>query len=102
MKTAGNTVSETDPVRQPRSRIAVAGVAVFVVAVVAAGVTVMVAPAQAQGYVTDHAIVTDNFNRSTTDGWGTAQLGGKYSYTSSKFFSSNGSAGISAPPRPVG
>jgi parallel beta-helix repeat protein len=70
------------------------------VAAVAAGVTVMVAPAQAHSYVPDHAIATDNLNRTTTNGWGTAQLGGKYSYSLPQYFSSNGSAGIAEPPRP--
>lgn len=45
-------------------------------------------------------IVADGLNRTNTNGWGSAPVGGEYSYSSASAFSSNGSAGVAALPNP--
>jgi hypothetical protein len=87
-------------VRNSRRRFVAAGTVILSVVAVASGLTIAIAPANAQNFITDRTIVSDNLNRVSAQGWGSAQTGGKYSYSFPASFSSNGTAGVAAPPRP--
>ncbi len=70
------------------------------VAVVAAGVGIpAMSPASAREFVIDHAIVSDNLNRTTATGWGRAQIGGAYTHSVPARFGSDGAVGRAALPR---
>jgi len=68
----------------------------------ALGVSTYISSAAAEGdqYSPDHAIATDTFARSTVDGWGSAELGGAYSYSQAQQFSSVGGEGVATLSRP--
>ena len=57
---------------------------------------VTAAAAGETGWAVAHPIASDNFNRSVTDGWGSAQLGGAYSYSQASQFGVNGQEGVVA------
>ena len=50
-------------------------------------------------YTVDHIVAADNLNRTTTGGWGSAQIGGKYALSLAAPFTSNGSSGVVTLPR---
>ncbi|WP_349899818.1 right-handed parallel beta-helix repeat-containing protein [Parafrigoribacterium soli] len=58
------------------------------------------AQAQGSGYERGAPIASDDFNRSTHDGWGSAKLGGTYGYSASRYFSAQGQTAVASPPRP--
>jgi parallel beta-helix repeat protein len=69
----------------------------------AALVVPQLSPASADAattYSTGPAIVADSLNRSSSSGWGTAEVGGAYRYSASQYFTANGSAGVASLPRP--
>lgn len=45
-------------------------------------------------------VVSDNFTRTTTSGWGTADVGGQWTHSTSTLFSTNGSQAVVTLPQP--
>lgn len=56
-------------------------------------------PAAGEAYIVDHPVASDNLDRTTTAGWGEAQLGGSYTLSHAASFSSDGSSGVITLPR---
>jgi hypothetical protein len=72
-----------------------------VVAILGAiGIVAVMAPAQARAYSIDSAIASDDLDRTTTATWGTADIGGTYSYSAPQVFSTRGGSGVVSLPRP--
>jgi len=81
-----------------RSSIALAASAA--VAAVAVGITAAGAFAAPTSYVVSRQIAADSFDRTQTNGWGAAQLGGAYQVNSAAAFSVGSASGRQAVPRP--
>lgn len=65
------------------------------------GVTVVPASAApSDTFVSDRELVSESFDRTSVDGWGSAPLGGEYTYAAPKSFSADGAAGTVALPDP--
>lgn len=64
------------------------------------GLPPLSASAATVGYSVDKPIVSDSLNRTVSEGWGAAQVGGPYSISYPRGFSANGSAGVVAAPHP--
>ncbi|MEO6944854.1 MAG: right-handed parallel beta-helix repeat-containing protein [Lacisediminihabitans sp.] len=58
------------------------------------------AAAGESGWSVDHPIASDTLNRAVAAGWGSAQLGGAYSYSQTQQFSADGSEGVATLARP--
>ena len=92
-----------------RSRAMLIGSFVTAVAVSVGGILVAnaeaqpgraVASADTSRYVAGDVVVQDDFARAGTASWGSAPTGGLYTLSAPQYFSTDGGAGVAAPPRP--
>ena len=58
-------------------------------------------PEPAPTPATETQLVSDTFDRASTDGWGSARIGGAYALAASRSFSTNGEEGVVSIPAPA-
>ncbi len=72
------------------------GVVLAVCATLSISSYVSSAVAGESSWSADHPVAADNLNRAVAAGWGSAQLGGAYSYSQAQQFSADGNEGVAA------
>ena len=90
------------PASRSRRWRAVLGIGVAFALCTTLGVSAYISTAAAgePTWVVDHPIASDNLDRTVSTGWGSAQLGGAYSYSQAGQFSADGSEGVATLSRP--